>query len=62
VAAKKAYSAPSFKILNASSARAELEAGGASDDANVRQMLSVLNQPRDAKPAPAPSAVRRSLP
>jgi hypothetical protein len=60
--AKKPYIAPSFRILDAGSAKAELEANGALDDANARQMLSVLNQPPDGKPAPAPSTVGSSLP
>jgi hypothetical protein len=63
VAAKKAYSVPSFQILDAGSAKAELQATGASDDdANVQKMLSVLNQPRDGKPVTVPSALRKSLP
>lgn len=57
-AAKKPYSAPSFQVLDAGAAQAELEANGALNDANARQMLSVLNQPRDGKPSPAPSGLR----
>ena len=60
--AKKSYSAPSFKVLDASAAKAELDATGQLSDENARQMLSVLNQPRDGKPSPAPSAARTSLP
>jgi len=52
--AKKPYSAPAFQVLDAGAAKAELEAAASSDDANVRQMLSVLNRPSDEKPAPAP--------
>ena len=61
-AAKKTYSPPSFQILDASAAKAELEATAESDDLNVRQMLSILKQPRDGKPSPAPSTSRNSLP
>jgi hypothetical protein len=61
-AAKKPYSPPAFQILDAGAARAELEAAGASNDVNGRQILSVVNQPRDEKPSPAPSASRGSLP
>ena len=61
-AAKKPYSAPSFQILDASAAKAELETTGESDDVNVRRMLSTLKQPRDGKPSSAPSASRNSLP
>ena len=60
--AKKSYSAPSFRVLDASAAKAELDATGQLNDENVRQMLSVLNQSRDGKPSPAPSAARISLP
>jgi hypothetical protein len=56
--AKRPYSAPSFKVLDASAAKAELDATGPLSDENSRQMLSVLNQPRDEKP----SAARTSLP
>ena len=41
--AKKPYSLPSFEMLNASAAKAELEAKGDSKDANVRQMLSLID-------------------
>jgi hypothetical protein len=51
-AAKKPYSPPSFHILDADAAKAELEATGASSDVNGRRILSVLNQPRDGKPSP----------
>ena len=43
-------------------AKAELEATGAPDDTNVRQILSVLNRPRDGKPSPAPSTPTGTLP
>ncbi len=60
--AKKPYSAPSFQVLDAGAAKAELEATGTPDDENARQMLSVLNRPRDGKPTPAPSTPQSSLP
>jgi hypothetical protein len=59
---KKPYNAPSFQILDAGAARAELEATGLLNDANARRMLSVLNQPPDAKPSPVPSTSGTSLP
>lgn len=61
-AAKKPYSAPAFQVLDAGAAKAELEATGAMNDANARQMLSVLNQKLDGKPSPTHSAQRGSLP
>jgi hypothetical protein len=61
-AAKKPYRAPAFQILDAGAAKAELEATGAMNDANARQILSVLNQKRDGKPSPTDSAERGSLP
>ena len=61
-AAKKPYSAPSFQVLDAGTAKAELEASGSMDEANARQMLSVLNQPRDGKPSPVPSTSATLLP
>jgi hypothetical protein len=60
--AKKPYNAPSFQVLDAATAKAELEATGALNDTNTRQMLSVLNQPRDGKPSPAPSTSGSPLP
>jgi hypothetical protein len=60
--AKKPYNAPSFQVLDAGSAKEELRAAGESNDADTRQMLAVLNQPGDGKPAPAPSPVRSPLP
>jgi hypothetical protein len=60
--AKKPYSAPAFQVLDADAAKAELEATGPSNDVNVRQMLSVLNQPGDRKPSPAPSTSEIVLP
>lgn len=60
--AKKPYNAPSFQVLDADAAKAELKAGGESNDAGTQQMLAVLNQPPDEKPAPAPSSVRGPLP
>jgi hypothetical protein len=60
--AKKPYSAPSFQVLDAATAKAELEATGTLNDTNTRQMLAVLNQPRDGKPSPAPSTPGSPLP
>jgi hypothetical protein len=60
--AKKPYSAPSFQVLDAGAAKAKLEATGTPDDENARQMLSVLNQPLDREPSPAPSISKAPLP
>ena len=60
--AKKPYSAPSFQVLDAGVAKAELEAPGTPDDENAREMLSVLNRSRDGKPTLAPSDPQTSLP
>jgi hypothetical protein len=43
-AAKKPYSAPAFHILDAAAATVELEAASVAQDANARQMLSVINR------------------
>lgn len=59
---KKPYSAPSFQVLDAGAAKAELEDAGVPHDPGARQMLSALNQPHDGKPSPAPSSRRSSLP
>lgn len=59
--AKKTYSAPSFQVLDAGAAKAELEATGTPDDENARQMLSVLNRRGDGKPTPAPSTPQSSV-
>jgi hypothetical protein len=60
--AKKPYKAPSFQVVDAGAAKAELEASGPLNDENARKMLSVLNKPRDGKPSPPPSTARTSLP
>jgi hypothetical protein len=60
--AKKLYRAPSFQILEAGAAKAELEATGAVSDVNARRMLSILNRDGDAKPAPAPSTLLSLVP
>jgi hypothetical protein len=59
-AAKKPYSPPSFQILDAGAAKAELEAIGASSDENARQILTVLNQQQVEKPSSTPSGSRSS--
>lgn len=54
-AAKKPYSAPVFRVLDAGTAKAELEATGASQDANAGQLMSAINQQLDGKiPTPHP--------
>ena len=60
--AKKPYSAPVFQVLDAGAAKAKLETTRASNDANVRHMLSVLKHPRDGKPSPATSTPAIVLP
>ena len=41
-AAKKRYTSPSFKALDAEAAEAELKAKGRADDPNVQRMLSLI--------------------
>lgn len=55
-AAKKPYSAPAFQILDAGTAKVELEAASAAQDANARQMLSVINQELERTASQAESA------
>lgn len=55
-AGKKPYSAPAFHILDAGTAKAELEAAGAAQDANARQMLSAINQELERTASQAESA------
>ena len=43
-AAKKPYDAPSFRMLDARSAQAELKAKGDPKDANVHKMRSLMDQ------------------
>ncbi len=59
---KKPYNAPSFQVLDADAAKAELKAGGESNDAGTRQMLAVLNRPPDGEPTPPPSPMRSHVP
>jgi hypothetical protein len=49
---KRPYSPPSFEVRDASAAKAELEALGALQDDNARQMLSVANQQLEGKTSP----------
>jgi hypothetical protein len=60
--AKKPYSPPSFEVLDASAAKAELESLGALQDDNARQMLSVANQQLEGKTSPPQSAGQSPLP
>jgi hypothetical protein len=50
--AKKPYSAPSFQMLNATAAKAELEAKGEPKDKNVQHMLALMNDPSDSRLQP----------
>ena len=43
-ATKKPFSPPSFKVLDARDAKAELKARGDRKDANVPKMLSLIDQ------------------
>jgi hypothetical protein len=60
--AKKPYRTPALRILDSAAAKSELEAVGAPQNADTRQMLSVLNQQLDGKKSAAHSASRSSLP
>ena len=53
-AAKKPYSSPSFNMLDAQAAQAELEAKGDPKEANIRKMLSAATERlKDKTKAPA---------
>jgi hypothetical protein len=45
---KKPYKLPSFRILNAETAKAELEAKGEPDDPHVRTIIRGIDQQLDA--------------
>jgi len=42
--AKKSYTSPSFKVLDAAAAQAELKAKGVPDDRVTQEMLSLLQE------------------
>lgn len=60
--AKTPYRPPSFEVVDAGAAKAELEALGALQDDNARQMLSVANQQLDGKTSPLHPAGQSPLP
>ena len=48
--AKRPYTAPAFQVLDATAAKAELEAKGESKDENVQRMFSLIDkQPKKKK-------------
>ena len=61
-AAKRPYRPPSFQVIDAVTAKAELEAKGASQDPQVRQMLSQIDKQLDEKASTLPSPSRDPLP
>jgi hypothetical protein len=50
--AKRPYTAPSFQMLDATAAKAELEAKGEPQDQNVRQMLSLIDEEPNSRRQP----------
>ncbi len=48
--AKRPYTAPSFQMLDATAAKAELEAKGEPKDETVQQMLSLIDEQIDEQP------------
>jgi len=61
-AAKRPYSPPSFQLVDASTAKAELKAKGASKDVKVREMLSLIDKQLEEKGSRLQSASRDPLP
>ena len=53
-AAKTRYASPSFKVLDAEAAKAELKAKGRADDPNVQRMLSVIDEKLKTKGSSKP--------
>ena len=49
---KEAYIAPTFQMLDATAAKAELEAKGEPKDKNVRQMLSLVDEQPNSRRQP----------
>ena len=54
---KKAYSAPSFEVQSAETAKAALEAKGASNDPQIEEMLAVISQRLDEKASASGSSL-----
>lgn len=61
-AAKKPYIAPAFQVRDAGAAKVELETIGASQDANVRQMLLLINRQLEGKTARVQPAWQTPVP
>ncbi|HYK49287.1 MAG TPA: hypothetical protein VEU94_06155 [Terriglobales bacterium] len=61
-AAKRPYRPPSFQVIDAVTAKAELEAKGAPQDPQVRQMLAQIDKQLDEKALTLPSPSRDPLP
>ena len=50
--AKRPYTAPTFQMLDATSAKAELQAKGEPKDENVQQILSLIDEQPDSRRQP----------
>jgi hypothetical protein len=61
-AAKRPYRPPSFQFVDAITAKAELEAKGAPQDAQVRQMLALIDKQLEEKALTLHSPSRDPLP
>lgn len=61
-AAKRPYRPPSFQVIDAVTAKAKLEAKGAPQDPQVRQMLAQIDKQLDEKALTLPSPSRDPLP
>lgn len=61
-AAKRPYRPPSFRVIDAVTAKAELHAKGAPQDPQVRQMLAQIDKQLDEKALTLHSPSRNRLP
>jgi hypothetical protein len=50
--AKRPYSAPSFQMLDATAAKAEVKAKGEPKDKNVQHMLALIDEPPNRRLQP----------
>jgi hypothetical protein len=48
-AAKRPYAAPSFEVVDADTAKAELKANGESRDTDVQEMMSAIDRQLDGR-------------
>jgi hypothetical protein len=58
-AAKRPYAAPSFEVVDAHTAKAELERESKGKDTHIQKKISAIDKRRDGKISTSPWSLRR---